>query len=155
MLNKLSTADADKNIKAILEKMSELNRLLTSLIPPTQRETISKYVEIMVQKVTDTAFDLMGKTVSVDKDLSETRKALMTEAMSSWIDLIKKYEELSLYAPPVATPSIGIVIDKAMELGMKIGAITATGTIDAREKVKKKIMENLKKAAREKGYYIA
>jgi len=155
VLNKLSTADLDKTIEAVMEKMAELNRLLKSVIPPEQKKVIGKYVEIMVAKVTNTAFDLMGKSASLEKGLDETRRELMKEMTSSWIALVEKCEEIGLYTAPLATVSIWTVIDKAMELGMKIGAITATGTIDAREKMKKKIMENLKKIAREKGYYIA
>lgn len=153
-VNKLSTSDVDKTLETILEKMAELNRLLKSLIPPEQKKVIGKYVEIMVTKATNTAFDLMGKTVSMGKELGDTRKELMAEVISSWIALIEKYEELSLYVPPVAMASIWTAIDNAMELGIKIGTVSATGTIDVREKVKKKLMENLKKTARKRGYYI-
>ena len=121
-------------------------------MPPEQKKVIGKYVEIMVTKATNTAFDLMGKTISLDKDLGETRKEIMAEVSSSWIALIEKYEELSLYVPPVATASIWTTIDKAMELGMKIGAVCATGTIDV--KMKNKLMENLKKTARQRGYIV-
>lgn len=153
-VNKLSTPDVDKTLDAILEKMAELNRLLMSLMPLEQKKTIGKYVELMITKATNIALDLMGKSVSLEKDLGETKKELMKEVISSWIALVEKCEELSLYVPPMATASIWTVIDKAMELGMKIGAVSATGTIAAREKVKKKIMENLKKTARERGYIV-
>ena len=151
----MSTSDKDKTIEAALEKMTELNRLLKSLTSPEQKKAIGKNVEIMATKVSNTASGLMDKSVSLEKNLGETRKELMKEMIPSWVALIEGYEELSLYMPPLATGSILVVIYKAMELGMKIGAVSATGTIDAREKAKKKIMENLKKTAREKGYYIA
>lgn len=134
--------------------MAELNHLLKSVMSPEQKKVIGKYVGIMVTKATNTAFNLMAKTVSPDKELGETGKELMAEVISSWIALIEKYEELSLYVPPVAMASIWTAIDKAMELGIKIGAVSATGTLDVREKVKKKLMENLKKTARKRGYIV-
>lgn len=135
-----------------MKKMAELNRLLTSLMPLEQKKSINMFVQILITKATDTAFTLMAKTVSAEKDLGETRKELMKDVVSSWSALVEKYEELSFYLPPVATASIWTVVDKAVELGMKIGAVCATGTIDVSEKVKKKLIENLKKTAREKGY---
>ena len=150
----MGTSDFDKTVETILEKIVELNRLFRSLMPPEQKKVIGKYVEIMVTKATNTAFNLMAKTVSPDKELGETGKQLMAEVISSWIALIQKYEELSLYVPPVAMASIWTAIDKAMELGIKIGAVSATGTLDVREKAKKKLMENLKKTARKRGYIV-
>jgi len=151
-VKKMSTSDVDKTYEVILKKIAELNRLLTSVIPPEQKKTISNYVQIMIRKVTGTAFDLMGKTVSIQKDLGETREELMKEVISSWGALVEKYEELSLYMSPVATASIWIVIDRAMELGMKIGALSATGTIEAKAKAKKELIENLTKTAHRMGY---
>jgi hypothetical protein len=152
--NRLSTSDVDKTFNAIFEKMAELNSLLRSLIPQEQKKTISKQVEIMVSKVTNTAFSLMVKTASLDKDLDQTKKELIIEISSSWIALVEKFEELNLYVSPVETMPVLYVVDKAMELGMKIGAFSATGTIDVREKAMKKLMDDLKRITREKGYVV-
>ena len=151
-VEELSTSDVAKTTEAILKKMTELNRLVTSLMPPEQKKSISKYVQLLTTKILNAAFDLMRKTVSLQKDLDQTKTELTKEVISSCDTVVEKYAELNLYIPPVATASILSLIDQAMELGMKIGAVSATATIDFKEKMIKKLIENMKKTAQKKGY---